>query len=65
MMGSLEHNIDLSKRRAASVIEALVTGHGVSGERLTPHGIGPLAPVGSTDTEAGRALNRRVELVKR
>ena len=65
MTGSLEHNIDLSNRRAAAVIEALVTHHGISTERLAPRGIGPLAPIGSNDTEAGRALNRRVELVKK
>jgi len=38
---------------------------GISGERLTPRGVGPLAPIGSNDSEAGRALNRRVELVKK
>jgi outer membrane protein OmpA-like peptidoglycan-associated protein len=65
MTGSLEHNIDLSTRRAAAVIEALVAHHGVSADRLAPQGVGPLAPVGSNDTEAGRALNRRVEIVKR
>jgi outer membrane protein OmpA-like peptidoglycan-associated protein len=65
MTGSLEHNIDLSSRRAAAVIEALVANHGVSAGRLTPQGVGPLAPVASNDTEAGRALNRRVELVRR
>lgn len=63
--GSFEHNIDLSNRRAAAVVEALVANHGVSAERLTPRGVGPLAPVASNDTEAGRALNRRVEIVKR
>ena len=65
MSGALEHNLDLSNRRAAAVIDALVSDYGVSGERLTPQGIGPLAPVASNDTDAGRALNRRVELVKR
>jgi OOP family OmpA-OmpF porin len=65
MSGTLEHNLDLSNRRAAAVIDALVVDHGISGERLTPRGVGPLAPVASNDTEAGRALNRRVELVKR
>jgi OOP family OmpA-OmpF porin len=65
MSGSPEHNVDLSNRRAAAVVEALVADHGISRERLTPRGVGPLAPVASNDTEAGRALNRRVELVKR
>jgi OOP family OmpA-OmpF porin len=36
-----------------------------SADRLTPRGVGPLAPVASNDSEEGRALNRRVELVKR
>lgn len=65
MTGDLAHNLDLSERRAAAVVEALVAGHGVSAERLAPRGVGPLAPVASNDTDAGRALNRRVEIVKR
>ncbi len=65
MSGSFEHNLELSARRAAAVVEALVSDHGIAAARLTPRGVGPLAPVGSNDTEAGRALNRRVELVKR
>jgi outer membrane protein OmpA-like peptidoglycan-associated protein len=65
MSGSLDHNLSLSERRASAVVEALVADHGISAERLTPRGVGPLAPVGSNDTDAGRALNRRVELVKR
>lgn len=63
--GSLEHNMDLSGRRAAAVVEALVSDFGIGADRLTPRGVGPLAPIGSNDTEAGRALNRRVEMVKR
>jgi len=65
MTGSLEHNVDLSQRRAAAVVEALETRYGISRDRLTARGVGPLAPIGSNDTEAGRALNRRVELVSR
>ena len=65
MTGDLAHNLDLSERRAAAVVEALVAGHGVSADRLAPRGVGPLAPVASNDTDAGRALNRRVEIVKR
>jgi len=65
MSGDLDHNLDLSRRRAAAVVEALVAQHGVSADRLAPRGIGPLAPVASNDADAGRALNRRVEMVKR
>jgi len=65
MTGDLAHNLDLSERRAAAVVEALVAGHGMSADRLAPRGVGPLAPVASNDTDAGRALNRRVEIVKR
>jgi outer membrane protein OmpA-like peptidoglycan-associated protein len=56
--------MDLSVQRAKAVIEALTTNHGISGERLTPYGVGPLAPVASNEDEDGRAQNRRVELVK-
>ena len=65
MKGSLKHNMDLSKRRAQSVVKALVTKHKVAGNRLTADGVGYLAPVASNKNEAGRARNRRVELVER
>jgi outer membrane protein OmpA-like peptidoglycan-associated protein len=65
MVGSLAHNMQLSQARAAAVVEALATEHGIARDRLAPGGVGPLAPVASNDTEAGRALNRRVELVKK
>ena len=57
--------LDLSSRHAAAVVEALVADHGISRERLIARGVGPLAPVASNDTDAGRALNRRVVLVER
>lgn len=63
--GKLNYNMDLSKRRAASVVKALADGHGVDASRLTPAGVGFLAPVASNRGEEGRALNRRVELVER
>jgi OOP family OmpA-OmpF porin len=62
--GSLEANIALSKRRAEAVRTALIT-RGVAAERLEAHGVGYLAPVSTNLTEAGRTLNRRVELVLR
>jgi OOP family OmpA-OmpF porin len=62
--GTLESNVDLSRRRAAAVVQALTTGYGVAAARLVGQGIGPLSPVAANDTEQGRAKNRRVELVK-
>jgi len=43
----------------------LVSRHGVERPRIVPAGVGPLAPLASNDTEAGRGKNRRVELVQR
>ena len=61
--GTLRHNLDLSTRRSQAVVNALIGGHGISAKRLTAHGVGFLAPVASNKSEAGRAKNRRVELV--
>ena len=63
--GDLAHNVSLSEARARAVVGALTAKHGIAAARLTAHGVGPLAPVASNDTEEGRAKNRRVELVKR
>lgn len=62
--GSMEHNMGLSKRRAEAVVKFLTSEKGISADRLTPHGVGPLAPVASNKEKDGRARNRRVELVK-
>jgi OOP family OmpA-OmpF porin len=62
--GALGQNMDLSKRRAAAVVTALTTTHKIAATRLHADGVGPLAPVASNDSDAGRAKNRRVELVK-
>ena len=64
MTGSMDANRRLSQARGESVVQALVSQHGVSAARLEGHGVGPLAPVATNDTEEGRAKNRRVELVK-
>jgi outer membrane protein OmpA-like peptidoglycan-associated protein len=63
-VGTVESNLALSSARAASVVRAL-TGKGIVATRLAPHGAGPYAPVASNSTDAGRAHNRRVELVNR
>lgn len=62
-VGQFAHNIKLSQDRAASVVNALVSRHGIAAARLTPFGDGPTAPVASNKSEEGRAKNRRVELV--
>jgi outer membrane protein OmpA-like peptidoglycan-associated protein len=63
-VGSTASNLDLSKRRAAAVIAVLITQYHIAAARLDSFGAGPYAPVASNDKEEGRALNRRVELVK-
>jgi outer membrane protein OmpA-like peptidoglycan-associated protein len=64
-VGGDKHNLDLSQRRAASVINALVARYQISSERLTPVGFGASKPKATNDTVEGRALNRRVELVRK
>lgn len=62
--GTFEYNIGLSSRRANSVARYLAQTHGIDGARMRAEGVGYLAPVATNDTPDGRALNRRVELVK-
>ena len=54
-------NLRLSRRRAASVIDALVAA-GVAPARVISHGYGEQNPVADNETEEGRAQNRRIEL---
>lgn len=63
-VAGLDLNLKLSKARAEAVVQALTGRHGIAAGRLIPHGVGPVAPAASNDAEAGRAKNRRVELVK-
>jgi outer membrane protein OmpA-like peptidoglycan-associated protein len=64
MVADLATNVKLSQARAQSVVNALVSQHGIAGARLIAYGDGPYAPVASNRTEEGRAKNRRVELVE-
>jgi OmpA-OmpF porin, OOP family len=64
MTGSLEYNMELSQRRAESVVHELVNTYRISSSRLKAKGVGPLCPVASNQSEEGRQLNRRVELVE-
>jgi outer membrane protein OmpA-like peptidoglycan-associated protein len=58
--GSAPHNMELSDRRARSVMRFL-SAHGVAAERLDAQGFGSTRPLTSNRTPEGRALNRRVE----
>ena len=63
-VGALAQNSELSQRRATTVVDTLIKQYGISKDRLSAHGVGPLAPVASNTDEAGRSRNRRVELVR-
>lgn len=60
--GSDAYNMELSQRRANSVANFL-TGQGVNPRRVMAYGQGESHPIASNDTDAGRAQNRRVELI--
>jgi len=59
-VGGQAYNLDLSRRRARSVVRALVQ-RGVAEGRLAPEGYGFERPVAPNTTPLGRAKNRRVE----
>ena len=61
-IGTEEYNQNLSQRRAESVVDYL-TSKGVNGNNLIPVGMGENHPIANNETDAGRALNRRVDFV--
>lgn len=62
--GNLAHNLALSQQRAEAVVQALTTHYGISPARLAAKGLASYAPVASNHDAAGKARNRRVELVE-
>ena len=56
--------MNLSEARAKAVVDKLIELHGVSEEQLIAVGVGPASPLFSNLSEAGRAKNRRVEIVE-
>jgi OmpA-OmpF porin, OOP family len=62
--GSAEANQVLSQKRAEAVVAALVSGYRIDAARLKARGVASFAPVATNRSEAGRAKNRRVELVE-
>jgi outer membrane protein OmpA-like peptidoglycan-associated protein len=61
--GDAEKNKDLSDKRAASVKEVLVTKYKADSARIATKGWGSEQPLASNDTDEGRAVNRRVEIL--
>lgn len=62
--GSDVHNQELSVERATAV-KLYLTNSGINGDNLTVKGWGESKPVADNKTEAGRILNRRVEIKKK
>jgi OmpA-OmpF porin, OOP family len=60
--GDATANKALSLQRAEAVKQMLVTG-GVAADRIEAQGYGQDRPVAENNSDAGRALNRRLELV--
>jgi outer membrane protein OmpA-like peptidoglycan-associated protein len=63
-VGKVDDNMRLAQARAEAVAAELVATHGIAANRLKGYGVGPLAPVAGNGDEAGRAKNRRVDLVQ-
>ena len=63
-VGSAASNKTLSDNRAAAVKAALAADFGIAGDRMTSAGLGDTKPAVPNSTPAGRAQNRRVEIVK-
>jgi len=59
--GSENYNMDLSQRRADSVMNIIVQ-RGVPSTRIETMPYGESMPIADNNTEAGRAMNRRVEI---
>ncbi len=62
--GPYERNMQLSKDRANSIKQHLVTIYGIDPSKLETEGFGPTRPYSPDENEAGWALNRRVEFKK-
>lgn len=62
--GGAAYNLKLSQARAQSVVNDLIHRYHIAASRLVPKGFGLTRPVASNATAGGKALNRRVELLR-
>ncbi len=63
--GNAAANLDLSKRRAAAVKDELSKSFGIDSSRMEIDGKGATQPIAPNDNSTNKALNRRVEFIKR
>ncbi len=61
--GGFEFNMTLSRQRSETIVKELTTKYGIESNRLNAEGVGYLCPVATNKNAAGKAKNRRVELV--
>jgi OOP family OmpA-OmpF porin len=62
-VGTAEHNLDLSQRRAQAVVDYLADNFGIDRSRLTAKGYGLTRPIADNATEEGKQKNRRIEAI--
>lgn len=60
---NIRNNWDLSALRASSVVQALQNTYGVEPKRLTAGGRGEYNPIGDNTSDAGKARNRRTQII--
>jgi outer membrane protein OmpA-like peptidoglycan-associated protein len=60
--GAVDYNLDLSRKRANSVVRYLTSQHKIPLHRIHLMGMGPEDPVADNATRDGREQNRRVEI---
>jgi chemotaxis protein MotB len=60
---NFDSNWELSTARASNLVKSFVLGHGFRADRLSAAGYAEFHPIASNDTPAGRAQNRRVDIV--
>jgi OOP family OmpA-OmpF porin len=62
-VGTDEHNMELSKRRAETVVSYLVDRFGIERSRLTPRWYGKTRPIADNSTDEGKQKNRRINAI--
>jgi len=62
-VGSSDYNMQLSQRRAESVVKTLVDKFGIDPARLSAKGYGEAKPIANNSSDAGKQKNRRIDAI--